>query len=201
MQILGELLKPLELLLNRGFQASSKAKKIGQTHDGKVLAIYGSNPAFQLFIRVNQLGLEFLSEYSEEPDATIGGRLVSLSKLVGPNPEKTIRQEGILIDGDAGFAQDMQSLFAEVRPDPEEELSRFVGDTAAHQIGRTMSDAVSWGRSAVDTLFQNFSEFVSEESRDVPTQYEAREFMDEIDRLRDDVDRLGARLDRLKTTE
>ena len=197
MRILSEALKPIEAILNKGFRGSSKAQSIGAEHNQKVLALYVANPAFSVYLRVTDSGLDLMDDYESEPNASVGGTLVALSKMVQSDAEKTIRQQGIIIEGDAGFAQAMQSLFGELRPDPEEELSKLVGDVAAHQVGRAVSGVMTWSMNAFEAMSQNFGEFVSEESRDVPTRYEAELFMREVDELRNDVDRMIARFNKL----
>jgi ubiquinone biosynthesis protein UbiJ len=44
----------------------------------------------------------------------------------------------------------------------------------------------------------NIREYLQEESRDVPSRYEADRFADNVSALRDDVDRLEARVRRLR---
>jgi ubiquinone biosynthesis protein UbiJ len=76
----------------------------------------------------------------------------------------------------------------------EEELSRVIGDVAAHQVGNAARAFLEFGRRAAGTLAQNVAEYLQEEGRDVPARTEAEEFNVEVDRLRDDVERLEARL-------
>ena len=86
------------------------------------------------------------------------------------------------------------------RPDLEEELSRVIGDVAAHQIGNVARSFAGFAQRAVTTFTQNVSEFLQEEGRDVPSRTEAEEFIRDVDKLRDDVDRIEARIDRLKSS-
>ena len=44
----------------------------------------------------------------------------------------------------------------------------------------------------------NIREYLQQESRDVPSRYEADKFADNVGRLRDDVARLEARINRLR---
>ena len=45
-----------------------------------------------------------------------------------------------------------------------------------------------------DTFARNVSEYLTEESRDVPARVEVEEFLEGVDRLREAVDRLEARV-------
>ena len=127
-------------------------------------------------------------------DATLSGTPLSLLRLAGPAPEAALRGGAVHIEGDAEVAQTFSELLQAAQPDLEEELSRVVGDVAAHQIGNAARTALGFARRAHDTLLQNVSEYLQEEGRDVPNRTEAEEFLHGVDRLRDDVDRLEARL-------
>ena len=80
------------------------------------------------------------------------------------------------------------------RPDLEEELSRVIGDVAAHQVGTAARSMLGFAQRAASTFAQNVSEFLQEEGRDVPSRTEADEFIADVDKLRDDVERLEARI-------
>jgi ubiquinone biosynthesis accessory factor UbiJ len=105
-----------------------------------------------------------------------------------------LRGGAVHIEGDAEVAQTFSELLKAAQPDLEEELSRVVGDVAAHQVGNAARTALRFARRAHDTFLQNVAEYLQEEGRDVPNRTEAEEFLHGVDRLRDDVDRLEARL-------
>ena len=77
-------------------------------------------------------------------------------------------------------------------------MSRLIGDVAAHQIGNTVRSLFGFGRRLGDTFLTNVGEYLSEESRDVPSRTEADEFIRDVDTLRDDVERFDARLSALE---
>ena len=119
-------------------------------------------------------------------------------RLAGPAPEAALRGGAVHIEGDAEVAQTFSELLKQARPDLEEELSRVIGDVAAHQVGNVARSALGFARRAADTFAQNVAEYLQEEGRDVPSRTEADEFVTGVDRLRDDVDRLEARLQLLE---
>ena len=96
------------------------------------------------------------------------------------------------------MAGQFQQLLSYARPDVEEELSGIVGDVAAHRLGDLARGLGQWGRDARATMGSNIKEYLQEESRDVPSRYEADRFATNVSTLRDDVDRIEARLNRLK---
>ena len=106
---------------------------------------------------------------AEEPaDAVIEGTPLAFLRLLTNASTTTIRAGGLDVRGDAEVAEGFRSLFEAARPDLEEELSRFTGDAAAHHAARLAREAADFGRRAGDALARNLSEFLSEESRDVP---------------------------------
>ncbi len=83
-------------------------------------------------------------------------------------------------------------------PDPEEELSHWVGDVAAHSIGTMARQLRDWSRDAATTMTSNVAEYLQEERREVPTRYEVNRFQGDVQKLRDDVARAEARVNRLQ---
>ncbi|HKS53688.1 MAG TPA: SCP2 sterol-binding domain-containing protein, partial [Steroidobacteraceae bacterium] len=133
-------------------------------------------------------------DHEGTPDATLSGSPLSLMRLAGPAPEAALRGGSVHIEGDAEIAQAFSELLKQAQPDLEEELSRVIGDVAAHQVGNAARSALGFGRRAIDTFTQNVAEYLQEEGRDVPSRTEAEEFLQGVDKLRDDADRLEARL-------
>lgn len=186
-------LAPLESILNRHIAASSQARNVCRQLAGKVLA---------LRLTGVPLGIRFccdgermtLDTDDGDAAATLSGSPFAFFRLAGPTPQAALRSGAVHIEGDAEVAQAFSELLKHARPDLEEELSRIVGDVAAHQIGNVARAALAFGRRASDTFLHNVAEYLQEEGRDVPTHTEAQEFIAGVDRVREDVDRLAARL-------
>ncbi|MGB5591910.1 MAG: sterol-binding protein, partial [Gammaproteobacteria bacterium] len=129
---------------------------------------------------------------------TLSGLPLSLARLGLTVDPDVFRKGAVSISGDPVLAQDFQRLLDLARPDWEEELSRLVGDVAAHQLGNAARDLMRWSLQAADTLGRDTSEYLREESRDLPTRFEVDEFLDQVDELSGDIDRAEARLQRLE---
>lgn len=191
-------LAPFESVLNRNIAGSSVARRLCKQLEGKVLALHLTGVPLSLFFRSDGERMTIDTKDADAPAATLSGTPLAFMRLAGPTPEAVIRGGAIHIQGDAEIAQAFSELLNAAQPDLEEELSRVIGDVAAHQIGNAARTALGFGRRAVDTLTQNVAEFLTEESRDLPTRTEADEFFAAVDQLRDDVARLEARLARLQ---
>lgn len=65
--------------------------------------------------------------------------------------------------GRADLADTLRDLLRHLDWDAEEDLSRLVGDVAAHRMVSAGRDFVAWQREAAERLAQNFAEYISEE--------------------------------------
>lgn len=101
------------------------------------------------------------------------------------------------IEGSAEFAQALGFVIRNLRWDAEEDLSRLVGDVAAHRIVRGGKEFVTWQQQAARNLAANLAEFFTEEQPLIAKQGDLATFSSEVDRMRDDVARLEKRLQQL----
>jgi ubiquinone biosynthesis protein UbiJ len=187
-------LAPLASVLNRNIAQSAAARALCRRLEGKVLSVRFSNVPFGISFRSDGERMILDTETPEVANATLTGSPFSLMQLASPRPEAALRSGAVHIEGDAEVAQTFSELLKHARPDLEEELSRVIGDVAAHQVGNAARSALAFGKRAADTFAQNVSEYLTEEGRDLPTRIEADEFIAGVDKLRDDVERLEARL-------
>ena len=192
------LFEPIESLLNRNVAGSTPARELVARLAGRSLEVRAAPTPFRLCFSVADGRVSVGAALETTPDAVIEGTPLSLAALAGPDPEERIRQGSVRISGDAETAQLFQKLFKAARPDFEEELSRLVGDAAAHHVAGVARSAFDFGRRAIDTLARNMGEYLTEESRDLPAQPEVEAWVAQVDRLREDADRFEARLERLE---
>lgn len=187
-------LAPLESILNRNIAGSAAARSLCKRLEGKVLALRFTDLPLSISFRSDGERMTLDTMQPEEASATLSGTPLSFMQLAGATPEAALRTGAVHIEGDAEVAQAFSELLKAARPDLEEELSRVVGDVAAHQIGNVARSVLAFGRRASDTFTQNVAEYLQEEGRDLPTRIEADEFIVGVDKLRDDAERLEARL-------
>ena len=194
MDALETLLRPVAALLNRQIQSKTPARELCTELRDRVFAMRVTNSTLAMYIIVGPEQIFLASEYGDEPDVIISGSLLALARLATPDSDTVVRGDAVELSGDVILARNFQSLLRYARPDFEEELSGLVGDAAAHGIGEFVRSVSQWGKEAGSTLQQNVSEYLQEESRSVPSRYEAELFRGQVDKLRDDVARFDARL-------
>jgi ubiquinone biosynthesis accessory factor UbiJ len=192
------ILQPVASLLNRQIRAQTSARMLCESLNGISTAIRVRNSSLVAYLLIDSGQVSVAGEYTLEPDVVITGTLLSLLQLAGSANEDLIRRGDLELTGDAHVATQLKKLLVLARPDAEEELSRLVGDVAAHGIGDVARGIGKWGRDARGILRQNISEYLQEESRALPSRYEVERFRGRVELLRDDVARLEARIRRLE---
>lgn len=101
------------------------------------------------------------------------------------------------IEGSAEFAEALGFVIRNLRWDAEEDLSRVVGDIAAHRIVGGTREFAAWQQQAVQNLAENLAEYFTEEQPLIARRTDIADFSADIDRLRDDAARLEKRIQRL----
>ncbi|MCH7831083.1 MAG: SCP2 sterol-binding domain-containing protein [Proteobacteria bacterium] len=198
MDALQTILRPIVRLLNRNIQATTPARELCAELAETVVAVRVRDTALVAYFIVLDDTLDLVAETEREPNVVITGSLITLARMTGQSGEAAIRDGSLDLTGDAEIAQQFQRLLTFAKPDIEEELSRIVGDVAAHGLGEMARGIGRWGRAARSTMGANVREYLQEESRDVPSRYEVDKFAASVSTLRDDVDRLEARLNQLR---
>ena len=192
------LLRPVADVLNRNIREITPARQLAAELDGATIAIRVRDTALAMFFRFEDGAVTLQTEYEDEPDVVISGSLITLARMIQGAGEAAIRDGDVNLSGDAATAQRFQKLLEFARPDLEEELSRFIGDVAAHRIAEIARGIGDWAREVRKTMGGNIREYLQEESREVPTRYEVDRFSQEVSTLRDDVERMAARVQRLE---
>jgi ubiquinone biosynthesis accessory factor UbiJ len=192
------LLDRLETALNRNIAESRKAKLLARQLDGKVMSLVASGTPLALYFRVHEGRFALGTRAEGEADASLSGTPLSLLALAGPQAESNLRGGSVRIEGDAEVAQKFRDLLKLSRPEFEEELSRVIGDVAAHRAANVARGFLDWGRKASGSFATSVAEYLQEEGRDVPARVEIEEFLEGVDELRESADRFEARLARLE---
>jgi ubiquinone biosynthesis protein UbiJ len=150
-------------------------------------------PPATIILAVKASG-EVAGAESLEPDATITVPAASMLDLLRDPTSAASKAE---VSGDAEFAQAIAYLFTHLRWDVEEDMSKVVGDVAAHRIAQFGRAAAQLPGQVADSLSRSFAAYLRDERQAVPTRGEVASFNLAVDALRDDVARLEKRLNNL----
>jgi ubiquinone biosynthesis protein UbiJ len=189
------LTQAIENLLNRNLPRSPRALELCAALAGKRVRVEARALSWVLVIESLKTSVKLSKGDASDPaaDAEISGTLLNLAALAGAHPEEVIQRGDVSIHGDAEVAQQFRELAMLLKPDVEEELSRIIGDTPAHQALRFVRMATGFGRRAAATSVRNVAEYLAHERRDLVPRAEADDFYRGVERLREDLDRLEAR--------
>lgn len=153
--------------------------------------------------RIGPLAFALTVQTTGEVLAAVPGAARDLTVNISPflMPRLAAGEEAAFRDmemlGDMEFAQDVSFLARNLTWDVEEDLSRVVGDIAAHRIvgaGRAVSQ---WGRDASLRAAQGAAEYWTEESPLIASRVKVEGFVRDVSELRDAVERLEKRIQRL----
>ena len=103
----------------------------------------------------------------------------------------------IEMKGDMELAQEVSFLAWNLSWDVEEDLSRVVGDIAAHRLVSTARSLGRWSREARGRLAQGAAEYWTEEAPLVATRVKVAGFVADVAELRDAIERLERRVEKL----
>jgi ubiquinone biosynthesis protein UbiJ len=101
------------------------------------------------------------------------------------------------VTGNARLASEVMFLFRHLRWDAEEELSRWVGDIAAHRLAGVARRAAAWHADAARRVAGSLVEYAAEESGLLVRRGELAGLAAAQARLRDGLERLEKRIARL----
>ncbi len=197
------LTQAIENLLNRNLPRSPRARELCEALAGKREQVEARGLGWVLIAEALNSSIRLTKSQTEgpPPDAEISGSLLSLAALAGSHPEEVIQRGDVTIRGDAEVAQKFRELAMLLKPDVEEELSKLIGDTPAHQALRLVRLATGFGRRAAQTGVRNVAEYLAHERGDLVPRAEAEDFYRGVERLREDLDRVEARARMLDKTE
>ena len=186
-----------EALLNRSIDASAQAGAVARRLHGTSLRI-DIEGVTRLRASAHHGRLALLAGDDSTSDATISGSVTALWQLFKGGANRQPGRVAAQVRGDAEVANLYRELFMLARPDPEEELSRWIGDFPARRITQFAQSMLGFARHARRTAGENIAEYLQEESRDLVNKTELDEFLRGVDELRETADRIEARLANLE---
>ena len=113
----------------------------------------------------------------------------------GPEASAVVTPTGI--SGESALAEELRYLRRHLRWDVEEELSRLVGDVAAHRIGDTVRALLAWPRDSARRLTEAAADFAIDERRALVRRGELEQLAADIAALAEALAALEQRIARL----
>lgn len=105
----------------------------------------------------------------------------------------------IQIEGDTELGTTLAKVFAEMRWDYEDDLSKLLGDVPAFKISEAARHTSRTIKQTAINLAEMLSEYWQEEQPTLAKKRHIEQFNNDVDNLRADVERMEKRLNRLST--
>jgi ubiquinone biosynthesis protein UbiJ len=118
-----------------------------------------------------------------------------LLAALGRGEEHALR--AVVVEGNPKLAAEVLYLARHLRWDVEEDLSRLVGDVAAHRLAEAGRTFAAWHLDAAGRLAGAFADYATDETRLLVRRGELERLADSVARLRDAIARLDKRIARL----
>ena len=154
--------------------------------------------------QVGPLAFALTVQTTGEVTPAVGGAARDLEVRVSPLllPRLAAGEEAAFRDidmqGDMEFAQEISYLARNLTWDVEEDLSRVMGDIAAHRLVGAGRAVAHWGRDARLRAAQGAAEYWTEESPLIASRVKVQGFVAEVSELGEALDRLEKRIERLQ---
>src|SRR5262249_18897259 len=180
------------LFVNHVLRGAPLALERMRKHAGRTVAFH-----------VGPMSLAVTVQTTGEVVSAVPGAARDLEVRISPFllPRLALREEAayreIDMQGDMELAHEISYLARNLEWDVEEDLSKVVGDIAAHRVVGAARGAAEWGRDAALRLAQGAAEYWTEEDPVIASRVKVESFVREVADLKDALERLEKRLAKL----
>ena len=192
---------PGERIINYVIQNDPHIEKKISPLIGKSIRVEAKSPELFFSIAINESSINITSSDFEQkdlaPDLLVSGELrdlismlLSTGNLIGGN---------ISVKGDIQFAQDLNEALRSLNLNWSDILGPILGQAATSEIEKFFNVSRAWSLEFRDSLKRDIEGYLKEEKKVIPTNDDAQEFYDDIDRLKFKIDRIKARADLLSS--
>jgi ubiquinone biosynthesis protein UbiJ len=183
---------PATAAINHVLKGAPLALERLAKHAGRTIAFH-----------VGPISLPLTVQTTGEMVPAVRGAARDLDVRISPFllPRLALREEAawreVDMQGDMELAQEISFIARNLDWDVEEDLSKVVGDIAAHRLVGGARGAAEWAREAALRLAQGAAEYWTEEDAVIASRVKVEGFVREVAELRDAVERLEKRIQRL----
>lgn len=177
------------LSLDPGVQASISVL------ENKSIALKLREFSFPVYFHIENKHVKVLSEFQEETDVKLSTTLPGLLKMtLASDGEESVLGSEIDMSGDMEVGRQFRDIFKNIDIDWEEIISKYTGDLVAHKLGNGFRQFSHWMGNTRYALSQDITEFMQEESQQLPSRSEVESFISAVGDLRMAVERAEAKL-------
>lgn len=191
------LLSPVASAINHGIDDNDEAQTLCDALEGRSLRITAKPLPSSILISAADGMVQLSSDTQQPADAEITGTLIELNRLMFIDNQAPIREGHVEVIGDVDIADRFRDLLLCARPDMEEQLAGWFGESMAAQVASFARDTRDWLADVSEDLSERVGDYLHEDSAQLPEKNDINEHFNAVDKLVDDVERLEVRLSRL----
>lgn len=194
------LISILETALNRYLALDNNKEDLLIPLNGKIIALTIQPFDETLYLCPTSDAIQIIDQTTEQSDTMISGSVWALGLMgISAKPMRSVFSGEIKIEGDIQTGKQFQAVFKKLDIDLEGLLAQYIGHDIASKISQFFRSGQEWGKETVETFKLNATEFLQEETRDLPAKAEIDIFYQDVDDIRTATDRLQARIARLSS--
>ena len=193
------LMSALETALNKYLALDQNRGVFLAPLAGKVITVTITPFNETIYLCPSADSIQFLDQCPDQPDTHLTGSVFAFGLMgLSAKPMRSIFSGEVKIEGDMTTGRKFQELFANLDINLEQLLAHYTGERVAYNISQFFRAGKDWSKESIETFRLNASEFLQEETRDLPAGPEVDIFYVQVDELRTDFDRLQSRVERLE---
>ncbi|MDF2940830.1 MAG: sterol-binding protein [Gammaproteobacteria bacterium] len=190
----------MEKSLNAYLSLDPEMPDLIQALQGKTLKVVVADWNISLFLAPFPKGFRLYLNGEIEAQAQLKGRLLHLIEFgLSSHPQALASSGKIEQSGDVHVLQAYQRFMHSCEVDWEGLFAKVIGEAAAFELCKKAKQAKAWQKDNLSSTCQDFSEYVQEEQRLVPTCEELEDFYEDIAAVRESVERVEARIHLLQS--
>lgn len=189
----------IEKLINQALSLDEETLHALSGLEGKILAFEFNKIDLTIYLFPSGTGLSINTLVQDKPDVLIKGTPSNFIMMLAASKQGTASlPTNMQVTGDIGLAQRFQEIMQNIEIDFEEPLSKWLGDSAAYQIGKFVRGTGRFANNTGKTLAMDLSEYLRFEINMLPDDLLVDEFCKNVDVLREDVERFEQRIKKLE---
>jgi len=191
------LLSPAASLINQGIDDNDDAQNLCEELDGRSLRILAKPLPKPILISVSDGMIDLSSDSQRQADTEITGTLIELNRLMFIDSQAPIREGHVEVTGDIDIADRFRQLLLCSRPDLEDRLADWFGESMAARLATIARDTRDRAVDTAEDLAERAADYLHEDTRQLPVRSEIEAHFNAVDELVNSVERLAARVSRL----
>jgi ubiquinone biosynthesis protein UbiJ len=188
----------LSKVINTYLQLDPDSAKRLSALNGKIISVELLPLHFNFYCKFVDGHLQVSLNETTPADAQISGTpWQMLNVMINKEERHRFFTDDIKMTGNVELANQVVKLFDELHVDLENELARFLGDTAAVKINHFVKNTKDWLNTTFKAFSADINEYTHEELNWFPTAEALKNFHASIDELRMDTDRIASKIQAL----